>query len=132
MAKRKQYAEQLRFLVVGSLNTALGFGLFVLMQFLLGHLIGEVAVLLIAHLLASTVAFALHRRITFRVTGNVVKDYARFQMVFIVPISINLVLLPILTRVAGVNVYLAQALITVVSVTVSYFGHKYFSFRRKN
>lgn len=132
MAKRKQYAEQLRFLVVGSLNTALGFGLFVLMQFLLGQLIGEVAVLLIAHLLASTVAFALHRRITFRVTGNVVKDYARFQMVFIVPISINLVLLPILTRVAGVNVYLAQALITVVSVTVSYFGHKYFSFRRKN
>lgn len=130
MNKKESLAEKLRFLAVGALNTGLGFGLFALLQFLIGEQIGEVFVLLLAHLGASSVAFVLHRRVTFRVSGSILKDYLRFQTVFIVPIGINLIVLPILTRVLGVNVYLAQALITVVSVTISYFGHKYFSFRR--
>lgn len=130
MNKRESLAEKLRFLAVGALNTGLGFGLFALLQFLIGEQIGEVFVLLLAHLGASSVAFVLHRRVTFRVSGSILKDYLRFQTVFVVPIGINLIVLPILTRVLGVNVYLAQALITVVSVTISYFGHKYFSFRR--
>lgn len=130
MNKKESLTEKLRFLAVGALNTGLGFGLFALLQFLIGEQIGEVFVLLLAHLGASSVAFVLHRRVTFRVSGSILKDYLRFQTVFIVPIGINLIVLPILTRVLGVNVYLAQALITVVSVTISYFGHKYFSFRR--
>jgi len=130
MDKKESLSEKLRFLAVGGLNTGLGFGLFALLQFLIGEQIGEVLVLLLAHLGASTVAFVLHRRVTFRVSGNILADYLRFQTVFIIPIGINLVILPILTHVVGVNVYVAQALITGVTVTISYFGHKYFSFRR--
>ncbi len=130
MAKFPKLPEKVRFLLVGGMNTFLGFGLFALIQFLVGKWIGEVFVLLLAHLFASSVAFVLHRRITFQVTGNVLQDYIRFQTVFIVPIGINLVVLPFLVRVLGINVYIAQGLITVVTVTISYFGHKYFSFRR--
>jgi putative flippase GtrA len=131
MDKKETLAETLRFLAVGGFNTFLGFGLFALLQFLVGGQIGEVLVLLLAHLGASTIAFVLHRRVTFRVSGNILVDYLRFQTVFIIPIGINLVILPVLTRVVGVNVYVAQALITVMTVLISYFGHKYFSFRRK-
>ena len=130
MSKREA-PESLRFLVVGAFNTLLGFGAFVLIQFLIGKWIGEVLVLLLAHLSASSIAFVTHRRITFRVSGNLLIDFVRFQSVYIVPIGINLVVLPLLVRVAGMNVYLAQGLITIATVVVSYFGHKYFSFRRK-
>jgi len=128
---KREAPESLRFLVVGAFNTLLGFGAFVLIQFLIGKWIGEVLVLLLAHLSASSIAFVTHRRITFRVSGNLLIDFVRFQSVYIVPIGINLVVLPLLVRVAGMNVYLAQGLITIATVVVSYFGHKYFSFRRK-
>ena len=118
--------------MVGGFNTLLGFGAFVLIQFLVGAWIGEVLVLLLAHLSASSIAFVTHRRITFRVDGNLVIDFVRFQSVYLIPIGINIVVLPLLVRVGGMNVYLAQGLITVVTVFVSYFGHKYFSFRRKS
>lgn len=131
MDKKEALAETLRFLAVGGFNTFLGFGLFALLQFLVGDQIGEVLVLLLAHLGASTIAFILHRRVTFRVSGNILVDYLRFQTVFVIPIGINLVILPFLTRIVGINVYVAQALITVMTVLISYFGHKYFSFRRK-
>ena len=129
-SRRESLVEKLRFLVVGGFNTAMGFGIFSLLQFVAGDVLSEVGVLLVSHMIASTVAFILHRRVTFKVEGNLLKDYLRFQTVFIVPIGINLVVLPFLVRVMGVNVYLAQAVISVVTVTVSYFGHKYFSFRR--
>lgn len=129
-SRRESLVEKLRFLVVGGFNTAMGFGIFSLLQFVAGDVLSEVGVLLVSHMIASTVAFILHRRVTFKVEGHLLKDYLRFQTVFIVPIGINLVVLPFLVRVMGVNVYLAQAVISVVTVTVSYFGHKYFSFRR--
>jgi putative flippase GtrA len=132
MTKTDSFAEKLRFLAVGGFNTVLGFGLFSLLQYLVGEQIGEVFVLLLAHLGSSTVAFVLHRRVTFRVSGSVLKDYLRFQTVYIIPVGFNLVALPVLTRVIGVNVYVAQALITVVNVLISYIGHKYFSFRRND
>jgi len=128
---QRDVPESLRFLVVGGFNTLLGFGAFALIQLLVGKWIGEVLVLLLAHLSASSIAFVTHRRITFRVDGNLLIDFVRFQSVYIVPIGVNLVVLPLLVRVVGMNVYLAQGLITIVTVVVSYFGHKYFSFRRK-
>ncbi len=127
----REAPESLRFLVVGAFNTLLGFGAFALIQFLIGAWIGEVLVLVLAHLSVSTIAFFLHRRITFRAHGNLLIDFVRFQSVYIIPVGINLVVLPLLVRVAGMNVYLAQGIITIFSVVVSYFGHKYFSFRRK-
>lgn len=131
VAKLRELPEKLRFVVVGGFNTVLGFGAFALIQFLIGAWVGEVLVLVLAHISVSSIAFILHRRITFRVDGNVVIDFLRFQSVYIIPIGINLVILPLLVRLAGMNVYLAQGIITVVTVVVSYFGHKYFSFRRK-
>jgi putative flippase GtrA len=130
-ARKESIAEKLRFLVVGGFNTAVGFGAFSLIQFLSNGALHEVVVLLLGHLVASSIAFVLHRRVVFRVSGQILLDYVRFQSVYVLPLTINAIALPLLVRVAGMNVYIAQALFTVVSVVISYVGHKYFSFRRK-
>lgn len=130
-ARKESIAEKIRFLLVGGFNTAVGFGAFTLIQFLSNGALHEVVVLLFAHGVASSIAFVLHRRVVFRVSGQILLDYLRFQSVYILPLSINAIVLPVLVRVAGMNVYLAQLLFTVVSVIISYVGHKYFSFRRK-
>ena len=122
--------ERVRFLAVGGFNTAFGYGVFVLLQFLFGAWIGYLGSLFASHLIASSVAFVLHRRLVFRVKGKVLLDYVRFQSVYLVSLTINTLLLPVFVELLGWNVYLAQALIVCVTVVASFVGHKFFSFRR--
>lgn len=129
-ARKESLAEKIRFLLVGGFNTFIGFGAFAAIQYVSNGALHEVVSLLLAHLVASTIAFVLHRRVVFRVSGQILLDYVRFQSVYVVPLSINAVVLPLLVRIGGINVYVAQLLFTVVSVIVTYLGHKYFSFRR--
>lgn len=129
--------ERVRFLIVGGFNTFFGYALFIGFELTLGHLIGgwigDLVSLYAAYAVATVVAFVLHRHFTYRVTGtgNVVVDYLRFVSVYLVAIAINTVALPLLTEFAGIPAILAQGLIVVVTTLVSYFGHKWFSFRRK-
>lgn len=122
--------QRVRFLIVGGLNTVVGYGLFAFVQWLAGAVISYFGSVLIAHLLASMLAFTLYRRWVFRASGTVVVDFLRFQVVYLIPLAANLLALPILVAVVGLNVYVAQAIIVVVSTVVSFVGHKYFSFRR--
>lgn len=124
--------ERVRFLVVGGFNTVFGFLLFTGIELLFGRWIGYIVTLLISYVIAIIVAFILHRHVTYRVTGtgNVIVDFLRFASVYLVAIAINLVALPLLVELAHFPPILAQALITIVTTLVSYFGHKLFSFRR--
>jgi putative flippase GtrA len=122
--------ERVRFVITGGLNTLVGYGFFVLVQASIGHVVGYLASLVIAHLLASTIAFTVYRRFVFKVHGHLVRDFLRFQSVYVVPLLANLVLLPLVVELLGWNVYVAQAVVVLVSTLISYVGHKYFSFRR--
>jgi len=123
--------EEFRFLVVGGINTVVGYALFALLQLSVGHVIGYLGSLYLSYALAVTLAFVLHRRFTFRVTsGSVVRDFARFIGVYVVALALNTVVLPLLVELAGWNPLVAQAVCVVITTLVSYFGHKLFSFRR--
>lgn len=129
--------QRIAFLFVGAANTGIGFLLFTAFDLTLGQVLRlqigaawtSVVTLACAHLVASPIAFVLHRTLVFRVRGHVVRDFFRFQSVYVVTLSINFFVLPLLVLI-GVPTLLAQAGFTVVTVIISWFGHKYFSFRR--
>jgi len=125
--------ERVRFVIIGGFNTVFGYGLFVLLELLFGHVTGYLVSLYGSYAIATIVAFFLHRNFTFRAagSGNIWLDFVRFQSVYVVSLVINTVALPLLVEVAHLNVLLAQALIVTVTTLVSYFGHKFFSFRRR-
>jgi putative flippase GtrA len=124
--------ERVRFVLVGGFNTVFGYALFVVFELTLGHFTSYLISLYASYFIAIIVAFFLHRHFTYRVTGtgNVMLDFFRFAGVYVVALLINTVALPLLVEVAHVPVLLAQALVVVVTTLVSYFGHKFFSFRR--
>ena len=124
--------ERVRFILVGGFNTAFGYGLFVLFELLLGPRVSYFVSLYGSFIIATVVAFFLHRNVTYRVrgTGNVLIDFLRFMSVYLLSLGINSIALPLLVEVFGVRVLPAQALIVIVTTLVSYFGHKFFSFRR--
>jgi len=119
-----------RFVLVGGFNTAFGYALFVLFEF--GFNMPYLLALYGSYLISTIVAFILHRRVTYRAsgTGRVLVDFVRFQGVYVVSLVFNSVALPVGVELLHGEPTVVQAVIVVVSAVVSYFGHKFFSFRR--
>jgi putative flippase GtrA len=122
--------QGLRFLLVGAFNTAFGFVLFALLLHVAGHHVHYLVLLVAATIVAVLVAFAGYRTFVFRVRGNVVKDLARFSLVYLAALAVNLVALPLLVEVVGVPILAAQAVVVAGTVVASFLAHRSFSFRR--
>lgn len=123
--------QRVAFLLVGALNTANGFVLFVCFHLLLGDgFVRYMTTLLLSHVVAVVCAFFLHRRFVFRVRGHLLLDAVRFEVVNLGGLALNAALLPLFVEVAGLDVLVAQLVVTVAVVVLSYLGHSLFSFRR--
>lgn len=127
-------SEKFRFLIIGGINTLFGYSVFTLLEVVAGDHIGYLISLFVSYVFGTILAFVLHRRYTFRATGpgNVVADFFRFASIYVVSLVINVVALPLLVEVVGLEPVAGQSLVVVVTTLISYFGHKYFSFRRSN
>lgn len=124
--------QRVAFLLVGGVNTTVGFGLFALFELTIGQQLGYLASLACAHVTSVLFAFVTYRTFVFRVRGHVWRDLARFESVYLVSIGFNFIALPLLVEFAHLTPILAQAIILVVTTLISYFGHRFFSFRRSS
>jgi putative flippase GtrA len=123
--------QRVAFLIVGGINTAIGTGWFVLFLWLFPHgAAGYLGALVCAHIAAVLCAFILYRRFVFRVTGHVLRDLARFELVNLSTLGFNLVALPLLVEMFSWPVLPSQLVVTGVTVVYAWFAHRGFSFRR--
>jgi putative flippase GtrA len=121
--------EQLLYLLVGGWNTVFGYGIWALLQFLLGNHLHYLVVVLISWPIAVLNAYIGYRYVVFRSRGSILREFPRFSLVYVVTLVVNLALLPIALQVLPINIYAVQALLTVLVVVCSYLSHKHFSFR---
>ncbi len=123
--------QRVAFLIVGGMNTVIGAVWFVLFLWLLPQgAVGYLSALLGSNTAAVLCAFVLYRRFVFRVTGHVLRDLARFELVNLSTLSVNFAALPLLVEVFGWPVLLSQLVITGATVVYTWFAHRGFSFRR--
>jgi putative flippase GtrA len=124
-------SQRVAFLIVGGMNTVIGAGWFVLFLWLFPRgAVGYLGALGCAHIAAVLCAFVLYRRFVFRVTGRVLGDLARFELVNLSTLGFNFAMLPVLVEVLGWPVLPSQFAIAGVTVVYSWFAHRGFSFRR--
>jgi len=128
---RRLLADQrVRFVLVGGVNTVVGYGLFALFLRAVDGQIGYLGSLASAYAIATIVAFTLHRRITFQVRGGRIPvEFARYAGVTVISLLINAGILAVLVEFARWNPYVAQALSLITTTLVSYVGHRWFTFR---
>lgn len=124
--------QRIAFVGVGAVNTLVGAVAFVSLQLTLGQVAHYLVVLLCAHVISVLCAFALHRRMVFKVTGNVIVDLIRFESVYLVALGVNAVLLFAFVELGNLPVIAAQLLSVAATAVVSFLGHKHFSFRRRS
>ncbi|MGA7055374.1 MAG: GtrA family protein [Mycobacterium sp.] len=123
--------QRVAFLIVGAMNTAIGTAWFVLFLWLFPHgAVGYLGALVCAHIASVLCAFVLYRRFVFRVTGHLLRDLARFELVNLSTLGFNFAVLPLLVEVFGWPVLLSQLVITGATVVYAWFAHRGFSFRR--
>ncbi len=123
--------QRVAFLIVGGMNTVIGAVWFVLFLWLLPQgTVGYLSALLGSNTAAVLSAFVLYRRFVFRVSGHVLRDLARFELVNLSTLSVNFAALPLLVEVFGWPVLLSQLVITGATVVYTWFAHRGFSFRR--
>ncbi len=119
--------QQIRFLFVGGLNTIVGYGTYALL-----------IMLNVNYLLANTIStvvgvihsYIWNRKFTFKSNKNVKSELFKFVIVYCISYLIGLFNIFILVSKFGINKYAAGLVNLIITTFISWFGHKYFSFRR--
>ena len=136
--------EVIRFLIVGASNTLFSYILYAGCVILYSHLFPNLGKPIVADLasitskpVGITVAFLGYKHFVFRTHGNYLKEWLRCFAVYGVSTPVELVILPLATKVflafALTHVYapyLAGVVNSIVIASYSYFAHKKFSFKR--
>lgn len=122
--------EQVRFLAVGGLNAVLAYAIFAGMYFLLAEHIHYMFILVLVTITSNLVSYMNQKFLVFRTRGRFLREFVRFVTVNLSGSGIGFVLFPVAIELLKMDPYVAQALIMVIAVTISYLGHKHFSFRR--
>ena len=124
-----KHEQKIRYLIIGGWNTVFGYGVFAVLYFYLSDLIHYLAILSISYILSITNAYIGYKLFVFRTKGNILREYLRFYIVYGASFLFNLAALPLLVEVLNLNMYAAQAIVTIITILGSYVLHKNFSFK---
>jgi putative flippase GtrA len=118
--------------IVGGINTVIGVVTFPILYFLFkGTELHYMAVLVLSQFLCVTSAFITNKYLVFRTSGNPLHEYLRFGAFYWIYFASNLLLLPIAVEVLKVNTVVAQVIISVAIVIISFYWHSAVTFRKE-
>lgn len=124
---RKNYLQFVKFVLVGIVNTGVGYGVIFGCMYL-ANMPPELSNL-IGYMFGLLVSYTLHRNYTFGSTGLHRKEFVRFVFTFLVAYVANLLVLIFLVRIIFISPFLAQFISGAVYVAISYLLNKFFVFR---
>ncbi|MNO35597.1 GtrA-like protein [compost metagenome] len=119
--------QPIKFLIVGILNTIVGYSVYALYIFFIDK--NYVHALLISHIIGVVHSYIWNRRWTFRQSHSSFGSIAKFVTIYIFTFLINLLLLSFFVDKMEVNTLVAQGIALFLTTLISYLGHKYWSFR---
>jgi putative flippase GtrA len=124
-----KHEQKIRYLIIGGWNTIFGYGVFAALYFWLEGLIHYLIILSISYVLSITNAYIGYKLFVFKTRGNILREYFRFYIVYGVSFLFNLASLPLFIEILKLNMYVAQAIVTIITILGSYMLHKNFSFK---
>jgi putative flippase GtrA len=124
------HRDKMLYLLVGGWNTLFQWTTFSALYYLLGGFLFSSWILVITKVFASLNGFLCYRYIVFGSRDHPVKEFLRFQLVYLPLFLVNLVVLPLALAYTSLNAYVVQAMFAAFSVIVGFLGNKYFTFRK--
>lgn len=127
---RETRMKMLRYVLVGGLNTAFGYFVTVGLYYTLKAHLHIVVIGVIANVVCITESFLTYKLFVFRSGASWWREYLRCYVVYGGSALIGIAGLWLLVDVVGIPFWLAQGLLMVVSVVISYAGHDRFTFKK--
>jgi putative flippase GtrA len=131
-----QHGEKLRFLVVGVWNTAFSIGVLWLLDHFIHYdmhsLLQKEGVLVLSWVISVSQNFFTFKLLVFRTKGNWLREYLRMYVTYAATFAVQSVLVLALSTWLGWSVFWANLPTVLIVMVMSYFGHKYFTFRNKH
>lgn len=124
-----KHEQKIRYLIIGGWNTVFGYGVFAALYFWLADTMHYLMILSISYILSITNAYVGYKLFVFKTRGNILREYLRFYAVYGISFLFNLASLPLFIEILKLNMYVAQAIVTMVTILGSYMLHKNFSFK---
>jgi putative flippase GtrA len=122
--------QAVRFAAVGAFNTIFSFGVFAVLQRMIGATVNYEITLVISTVVGIIEAYLLQRWLVYQVRGRWWRDLVRFSGVYGIVLCINLVLLPLAVEVWHLPVTATQGVIMVLVAIGTFLTGRYFTFRR--
>ncbi|MBE6386623.1 MAG: GtrA family protein [Lentisphaerae bacterium] len=122
--------QALAYLATGAWNTLFGIGIYSVLYQLFGKSVHYMILAVPANILAITNAFLCYKLFVFRTKGNWIKEYFKCYIVYGTGTLSGMFLLWLLVKTCCINPVAANIIATGIVVAVSFFGHKYFSFKK--
>jgi len=120
--------QGIRFLFVGGLNTLVGYGTYGVLVFLgTNYLLANT----ISTIIGVIHSYLWNRFFTFRSKEKAFQEIIKFISVYLVSYLLGSFILFLCVTKLQVNEYLAGFINLICTTFISFFGHKYFSFKRK-
>lgn len=120
----------IRFLITGVWNTVFGVLVYIVLYKCLKPWVNYLVLLIPANILAITNAYVCYKLFVFKTRGNVVREYARFYVVYGGAALLGFALMFCLVDGFGLNPVTAQIMCVPISVIFSYVSHRNYSFRK--
>lgn len=106
----------------------MGFLFFVVLFDLFHSVIHYSVILTIGYVIGISQAYLCYKFLVFRTKGNYLREYLRFYLVYGIAFLFNLAMLPFFVEVLKISPIISQGVIVLLTVIISYLGHKRFSF----
>ena len=124
--KNNNINQIMKFIFVGILNTIVGYGTYVLFIFLSLHYL---LAMLLGNILGITHSYFWNKYFTFNSKNKSLKELIRFITVYVFILIINGVFLTIFIEFFKINNLIAGLLTIIIITFISFFGHKFYSFK---
>lgn len=121
---------KLRYLFIGVINAIFGYVTGVAVYLALQKIIHVVLIATFVNVITITFSFITYKIFVFKTKYNWLKEYLKSYIVYGSSALMSIVILWLLIDKVNMNIYVAQAATISITVAVSYFGHRYFTFKK--
>ena len=127
--KKTLQASQFKYLFAGAWNTVFGYLVGVFIFKIFEDSLSIISIGILANILSISMSFTTYKLFVFKTRGRWIQEYLKSYLVYGGMAILNIIFLDILIRHFNCNIWLAQAILLTLSVTISFFGHKNFTFK---
>jgi putative flippase GtrA len=122
---RSEYQRIAKFVLVGVMNTIVGYGSFFILLYYINYIFALVA----SHVIGVAHSYIWNRHWTFKSKNSMAVEFMKFESVYLISLAINIVLLYVAVDMMHFDPRVMQLLLLPAITIFTYIGHKFWSFK---